>query len=172
MYLFPHFLMWQNSRNLLKTLQEMLTPQPVHVEVCLEQRLSDAIGEAVHNPLFKARLLADPKQTLATMKVQLPPEQSVTVLESTAEQTFLVLPVMTDREVAALQEGLNGGRSLRATRSRILLQAWQEPAYRLRLLVDPKGVMKEAGFQIPDAMAVKVLENTSDHLHLVIPSLH
>jgi hypothetical protein len=82
------------------------------------------------------------------------------------------MPLMTDREVTALQSGLNGGRSLRAARSRILLKAWQEPAYRSRLLAHPKEVMKEAGFQISDSVAVRVLENTSDHLHLVIPSLH
>jgi hypothetical protein len=165
-------MIWNNLRNLVKSVPSLLTPQPVHVEFSLEQRLSDAIAEAVHDPKFKAGLMANPLQALSNFGIWLPPQQSVQVLESTANMTYLVLPVMTDREVEELQKGLMGGKALRAIRSRVLLQAGQDLEYRSKLLADPKRVLKDAGLQISDNTSVRVLENTPDLLHLVIPCLH
>jgi Nitrile hydratase, alpha chain len=171
-HLSMNLMIWNNLRNLVRSVPSLLTPQPVHVEFSLEQRLSDAIAEAVKNPKFKAGLMANPLQALADFGIRLPPQQSVQVLESTAHMTYLVLPVMTDQEVEALQKGMMGGRALRAIRSRVLLQAGRDPEYRSRLLADPKEVLQEAGLQIPDNTSVRVLENRFDRLHLVIPCLH
>jgi hypothetical protein len=167
-----NLMIWNNLRNLVRSVPSLLTPQPVHVEFSLEQRLSDAIAEAVKNPKFKAGLMANPLQALADFGIRLPPQQSVQVLESTAHMTYLVLPVMTDQEVAELQKGMMGSRALRAIRSRVLLQAGRDLEYRSRLLADPKEVLKEAGLQISDNTSVRILENRSDRLHLVIPCLH
>jgi Nitrile hydratase, alpha chain len=71
-----------------------------------------------------------------------------------------------------VQAGLTSQRSLRATRSQIILKAWQDADYKSRLLADPKALLMAEGFQIPDATTVKILENDAEHLHLVIPNLH
>jgi Nitrile hydratase, alpha chain len=164
--------MWNRFQILLQTIPDLLTPQPVRIERSLDERLSDAIAQAVHEPKFRAQLLDRPKQTLASLDIQIPPAQAVFALESTPQQTFLVIPVMTDREIEILRAGLNSGRALRATRSRIMLKAWQDPDYKARLLADPKAVLITEGFQIPDTATVKVLENDAEHLYLVIPNLH
>jgi hypothetical protein len=164
--------MWNQVQTFLQTIPTLLTPQPVRVEIPSDEQLSDAIFRAVHDPEFRTRLIARPKQTLTSLKIDIPPQQEVIVVESTPDQTFLVLPIMTDREVKILQAGSNFGRSLRATRSRIILRAWQDADYRTRLLTDPKAVLINEGFQIHTAATVKVLENNLEHLHLVIPCLH
>jgi hypothetical protein len=80
--------------------------------------------------------------------------------------------MMTDREVENVKSGLNSTRSLRAIRSRVIFKAWEDPEYKTQLLTDPKTVLINAGFQIPANVTVKVLENNSDRLYLVIPNLH
>jgi Nitrile hydratase, alpha chain len=164
--------MWNRFQTFLQTIPALLTPQPVRMEPALDNLLSDAISKAVHDPAFRTQLLAHPQQTLASEKIDIPPQQQVIVVESTAEQIFLVLPIQIDREREILQTGLNSQDSLRAIRSKIILHAWQDPDYKAKLLSDPKAVLIAEGFQIPIAATVKVLENDLEHLHLVIPCLH
>jgi xanthine/CO dehydrogenase XdhC/CoxF family maturation factor len=164
--------MWNQLQTFVRTLPDLLTPKPVRVEVSLDKQLSDAIAQAVKNPTFRTQLLDRPKQTLAKLDIQIPPEQAVTVLESTPGQTFLVIPIMTDREVEILEAGLNSGRAQRANRSQMLLQAGRDPDYRSQLLTNPRAVLTAAGFQIPDTATVTVMENSLEHLYLVIPFVH
>jgi hypothetical protein len=164
--------MWNRFQTFARTIPDLLTPKPVRVEVSLDEQLSDAIAQAVKNPAFRAQLLDRPKQTLASLDIQMPPAQAVTVLESTPGQTFLVIPIMTDREVEILEAGLNSGRAQRANRSRLLLKAGRDPDYRSQLLTNPKAVLTAAGFQLPDTATVTVLENSLKHLYLVIPFVH
>jgi Nitrile hydratase, alpha chain len=164
--------MWNRFQTFARTIPDLLTPKPVRVDVSLDELLSDAIARAVKNPAFRTQLLDRPKQTLASLDIPIPPQQQVTVLESTPGQTFLVIPIMTDREVEILEAGLNSGRAQRANRSRMLLQAGRDPDFRSRLLTNPKAVLSESGFQIPDAATVTVMENSLEHLYLVIPFVH
>ncbi len=168
----PNLTMWNRFQTLLQTIPALLTPQPVRIEVSLDEKLSDAIAQAVHNVEFRTQLIDRPKQTLASLDIHLPAAQQVTVVESTPGQTFLVLPIETDREVKIVEAGLNSGRSLRAVRSQVILKAWQDPDYKTQLLTNPKQVLIDAGFQISDTIKVNVLENDPEHLYLVIPNLH
>jgi hypothetical protein len=163
---------WNWVQNFVTTIFSLLTPKVVHVEISLEDRLSDAIAQAVRDPEFRIQLLDRPKPALASLDIIIPPQQEVTVLESTSTQTFLVLPIMTDREVEQLQAGVNSPRPLRSVRSRILLKIWQDPDYRSQIFADPKAVLIAEGFPIPDTAAVKILENSLTHLYLAIPSMH
>jgi Nitrile hydratase, alpha chain len=162
----------ERLQHFVKTIPSLLVPQVVHVEVSLESQLSDAIAQAVRDPEFRQQLLDRPKQTLASLHLRLPPQQEITVLEATSTQTYLVLPIATDREIEELQAGVNSHRSLRAIRSQILLKAFADPDYRSRLVADPKTVLTEAGFQMSIDTNVRVLENSLEHLYLVIPAIH
>jgi hypothetical protein len=164
--------MWNRFQTLLQSIPDLLTPRPVWIERSLDDRLSDAIAQAVSDPAFRSQLLARPHQALASMEIHLPPERVVTVVESTPGQTFVVLPIATESEVKIVRSGLESQRAQRATRSRIILKAWQDSNYKAQLLADPKTALRSEGFQIPETTAVTVLENDAQHLHLVIPTLH
>jgi hypothetical protein len=151
---------------------DLLVPKVVRVEISLEKQLSDAIAQAVRDPGFRTQLINHPKQTLASSYINIPPQQEVTVWETTATQTFLVLPIMTDLEIEQLQVGATSSRSSRSIRSRILLDAWQNSDYRSRLFADPKALLLAEGFQIPANTTVTILENSPEHLYLVIPTVH
>jgi hypothetical protein len=163
---------WSRLRQTIGATRDLLVPKVVPIEVSLEQQLSDAIAQAIHDPALRAALIADPQSTLASLKIALPPQQQVTVLESTATQTFLILPIMTDREVEYLQAGLSSQRSLRSVRSQIVLKAWQDPEYKARLLADPNTILSKEGVKIPTLTSVRVLENSLEQLYLAIPTIH
>lgn len=58
---------------------------------------------------------------------------------------------------------------MRAHYARITAKAWSDPAFKARLLSDPHVALREAGIDIPAGKTVKVVENTSDTVHLVLP---
>jgi hypothetical protein len=154
----------ERLQDFVKTIPTLLVPQVVHVEVSLESQLSDAIAQAVRDRSFRQQLLDRPKQALARVNIHTPPQQEISVLEATSTQTYLVLPIATEDEIALVRAGVNSPRSLRSIRSKILLNAFEDPDYRSRLVADPKAVLIEA--------QVRVLENSAEHLYLVIPAIH
>lgn len=50
----------------------------------------------------------------------------------------------------------------------IVLRAWTDPEFKSRLLKDPSKVFEEHGVSLGEK-SVKVLENTSDVAHFVLP---
>jgi hypothetical protein len=160
---------WNNS---LAKIRDFLTPQPVRIEVSLATQLSDALARSLHDADFRTQLLAHPRYTLAHLGITLPPQQSVTVLTSSAQQTFFVLPLPTESEIEYLKAGVDSHHLRRSIRSRIILKTLQDPDYKARLCADPKTVLISEGFDIPELTTVNILENDAKHLYLVIPTLH
>lgn len=55
------------------------------------------------------------------------------------------------------------------TIAKAIAQAWRDPTYKARLLSDPPAALAEAGVDVPAGTTVKVLENTADTQHIVMP---
>ncbi len=53
--------------------------------------------------------------------------------------------------------------------SKVIARAWADPAYKAKLLSDPRAVLAEAGVTVPAGTTVKVVEDTADTRHLVLP---
>jgi len=134
--------------------------------------LSQAIAKAIHDPDFRTRLIAEPKEALHSMAVSIPAEQDVTVLESKEGQVFFVLPILTDEMIADLNASLTVVHPQRSVRSRILLKAAQDPSYKAQLLASPKTVLADEGMTIPESSELAVLENSNQHLYIVLPHVH
>jgi hypothetical protein len=56
-----------------------------------------------------------------------------------------------------------------AAYSNVIRRAWQDPAYKERLLGDPSTVLRESGFEVPEGSKVHIVENQPDHIHFVLP---
>jgi nitrile hydratase alpha subunit len=53
----------------------------------------------------------------------------------------------------------------------LIAKAWKDPKFRQSLIQNPREVIsKEFGIEIPPDISVKVLEETSDNLYLVLPA--
>jgi hypothetical protein len=51
----------------------------------------------------------------------------------------------------------------------VVAKAWQDEAFKQRLLNDPHGVLQEHGVQVPAGTQVRVVEDTDQVAHLVLP---
>ena len=60
-------------------------------------------------------------------------------------------------------------QSWRASYGKVIAKAWSDAAFKARLLHDPHAALSEAGVEVPAGITVKVVENTSDTMYLVLP---
>lgn len=55
-------------------------------------------------------------------------------------------------------------------REQIITKAWSDQAFKESLLENPKAAIEEAfGIMVPDGVNIAVLEETNEHLYLVLP---
>lgn len=52
----------------------------------------------------------------------------------------------------------------------IVGKAWQDDAFKKRLMSNPSAVLKERGLEVPSGMRVQVVEDTDKVIHLTIPA--
>ncbi|MEH2112413.1 NHLP leader peptide family RiPP precursor [Nostoc sp.] len=55
--------------------------------------------------------------------------------------------------------------------AQLITQAIQDPAFRQRLLNNPKAVLVEQGLNVPDNVQINVMQESSTHYYLVLPAL-
>jgi hypothetical protein len=53
---------------------------------------------------------------------------------------------------------------------KVIAKAWRDPAFKAKLVANPKAVLTEAGVTFPADATVRVVENTATHVHLVLPA--
>ena len=54
--------------------------------------------------------------------------------------------------------------------SQIVAKCWADDSFKQQLLAEPLATLKAEGIELPDGLAVKVLDNTANVFHLVIPA--
>jgi hypothetical protein len=57
----------------------------------------------------------------------------------------------------------------KAAFSKLIAKSWSDPAFKKRLISDPRAVLSENGIQVPQNTKVKVMESTSEEWVVVIP---
>ncbi len=53
--------------------------------------------------------------------------------------------------------------------TKAIARAWTNADYKAKLLSDPHAALAEVGVEVPAGTTVKVMENTADTQHLVLP---
>lgn len=53
--------------------------------------------------------------------------------------------------------------------AKLIARSWSDPAFKKRLMEDPKTVLSEAGVSVPEGTKVHVLENTPNDHYVVLP---
>ncbi len=56
------------------------------------------------------------------------------------------------------------------TVAKAIARAWADAAYKTKLVSDPHAALSEAGVSVPTGTTVKVIENTADTVHVVLPA--
>jgi hypothetical protein len=52
----------------------------------------------------------------------------------------------------------------------LVAKAWQDAAFKQRLLADPVGVLREHGIDLPSGMEVKAVEETDTMRYMILPA--
>lgn len=55
------------------------------------------------------------------------------------------------------------------TVAKAIAHAWSDAEYKARLLSDPHAALAEHGVEVPAGTTIKVVENTANTHHLVLP---
>src|SRR5204862_4265833 len=77
-------------------------------------------------------------------------------------------PASASGNAPAIDPASGGARELEA---QVLAQAVQDPAFRARLLADPKAVFAAPGLRIPPEIPIQVVKETAEQYYLVLPAL-
>ncbi len=54
--------------------------------------------------------------------------------------------------------------------AQVIARAWSDPDFRAQLLNDPKTVLAGYGVDLPAGLNLKIVENTADTIHIVLPA--
>jgi nitrile hydratase len=113
------------------------------------------VARAWVDPAFKARLLADGTAAMAELGFGGAQGEHMRVLENTPATHNLVVCTLC----SCYPWSVLG-----------LPPVWYKSAqYRSRAVIDPRGVLREFGLEIPDGVEVRVWDSTAELRYLVLP---
>ncbi|GIX46226.1 MAG: nitrile hydratase subunit alpha [Candidatus Tectimicrobiota bacterium] len=113
------------------------------------------VARAWVDPAFKARLLADAKAAIAELGI----DTSAFITLKVVENTEKVHNVVVCTLCSCYPRDLLG-----------VPPAWYKSLnYRARVVVDPRGVLKEFGLELAPDVEVRVYDSTADVRYLVLP---
>ncbi len=114
------------------------------------------LAHAWVDPEYKKRLLADAESALLELGYDLPETAPrLTVLENTDEVHNMAVCTLCSCYPRAII-----GRP----------PAWYKGlAYRSKVVVDPRGVLKEFGTELAESVQVRVIDSSADFRYLVLP---
>jgi len=113
------------------------------------------VARAWVNPDFKTRFISDPKSACAEMGIDATAINEFVVLENTERVRHMVVCTLCSCYPRPIL-----GRP----------PDWYKSFnYRQRSVLDPRGVMREFGLNLPDEVEVRVHDSTADVRYLVLP---
>lgn len=74
-----------------------------------QSKLGNIIAKAWADPMFKERLVDEPKTVLAEEGIETPDDMSIKVVENTANKLFLTLPINPIQNIIAAEDIVNIG---------------------------------------------------------------
>jgi hypothetical protein len=54
--------------------------------------------------------------------------------------------------------------------AQVVTKAWQDEGFKRRLVADPRAALQDQGLPLPHGKAMRVVEDTADTAHLVLPT--
>jgi nitrile hydratase subunit alpha len=115
----------------------------------------EMIARAWTDPAYKARLMAEPMTVIKEMGIDMEHQPEVQVVENTADVHNVIVCTLCScypRSVLGIPP------------------AWyKKKAYRARVVVEPRQVLREFGTEISEDVEVRVHDSTADLRYIVLP---
>src|SRR5687768_12176398 len=124
------------------------------------------VSKSWEDEAFKQRLLGNPREVLQEHGLPMPAGSAIQVLEDTPQIMHLALPAKpagqpADEQLARLAlEGQGPSSNV----AQLLLKVWDDPAFKQRLVADPRGILQEHGVAVPAGQSVRVVEDSAETL--------
>jgi nitrile hydratase subunit alpha len=113
------------------------------------------VARAWTDPAFKTQLMNDPQSVLDEMEIALEHDPGLTILENTPDLHHVVVCTLCSCYPRRLL-----GRP----------PDWYKSlAYRKRVVVEPRNVISEFGYDVPEAVEVRVVDSSADMRYMVLP---
>jgi hypothetical protein len=153
------------------------------------EREAKILVKAWKDPVFKKKLLSNPKAILSEMGYEFPGNINVRLHEDNANTYTLVLhtpPAHAQKlseseleKIAAAAMGLNFDQpkprdtlmtkpNIKALEAKVLAKAWKDPAFRKELVNYPRETLTKMGFEIPKNVNVHIHEDNSNTFTFVL----
>ena len=154
------------SDRLLAAVRQLLTDKGVvsREEISERIRVTDAatpaqgarmVAKAWVDPAFRARMLADGAKAAEELGIPMRGMPPLGVLEDTAEEHNLVVCTLC----SCYPRAVLGYPPF-----------WfKSAAYRARAVRDPRGLLREFGTELPQAVKLRVVDSTADYRWMVLP---
>ena len=155
-----------SSDRLLAAVRQLLTDKGVvsREEISERIRVTDAatpaqgarmVAKAWVDPAFRARMLADGAKAAEELGIPMRGMPPLGVLEDTAEEHNLVVCTLC----SCYPRAVLGYPPF-----------WfKSAAYRARAVRDPRGLLREFGTELPQAVKLRVVDSTADYRWMVLP---
>ena len=62
-----------------------------------------------------------------------------------------------------------GPKEFQKAYGKLVTKAWSDAEFKAELLADPMKVFKENSMEVPEGIEVRIVENTADTLHFILP---
>ena len=113
------------------------------------------VARAWTDPAFKQQLVSDPQSVLDEMEIRLEHDPGLTILENTPDLHHVVVCTLCSCYPRRLL-----GRP----------PDWYKSlAYRKRVVVEPRNVISEFGYDVPEQVEVRVVDSSADMRYMVLP---
>jgi nitrile hydratase len=155
----PHEILERALRELLIE-KGVLTAQEISAQVDMMDSRSPALGAKVvarawTDAAFKKRLLKDTRAALAELDIDIGTLAEFATIENTPKVHNVIVCTLC----SCYPKLLLG-----------IPPAWyKSSAYRSRTVIDPRGVLKEFGVEVPANVEVRVHDSTADLRYIVLP---
>jgi len=114
------------------------------------------VARAWVDPAFKARLLADAKAAVAELGIDTGALSTLVAVENTEKLHNVVVCTLC----SCYPRSILG----------VPPDWYKSLSYRSRVVVDPRGVLKEFGLEVEPNVEVRVYDSTADMRYLIIPA--
>jgi hypothetical protein len=108
----------------------------------------------------KRKLQVNPAAFLRDFGIEIPPSVKVELHEDSLSVKNFVIPESIDTSAPKSADPVIG----------LVQRALSDSAFKQKLMSNPKATVREMGIAVPDAIDIRVFQNTKDTLHLVLPT--
>ena len=116
------------------------------------------------DPAFKAKLFASPNAVLEELGMEIPAGTNVKIYENTPHEMNYVMPNQAEMPAGYDPEQTD------AIIGKIIKKAWADPAFKQRLIADPKpAISAVSGVEMPQSLKIRILEDKPGLKNLILP---